>query len=92
MTRVTNEGNGTIHFEFGPHGTVFNNRKNKRVKLELSWSSLKDVDPGELVLYYFNDDENVQDWVVETTAEFKNNEKKAVLYIDHFSKYYYDRP
>ena len=89
MTRHTNKNAGRIHFEFGPHGTIFNNGKNKQVQLELSWSTLKDVNPGELTLYYY--DENENKWVIETTAEWNNNEKKAVLRIDHFSKYYYNR-
>ena len=88
MKRFT-VGDTGIYFEFGPHGITFNNRKNKSVKVELSWATLQDVNPDELVLYYFNED--LGEWVVETTAEFKNNEKKAVLYLDHFSKYYYDR-
>ena len=82
---VISDGVSRIDFNFGPHGTVFN----KPVQLELSWATLKDVTADELILYYY--DEKLGEWVEETTAVWDETGKKAVLYIDHFSRYYFDR-
>ena len=87
MSRVTDQLTGSIHFEFGPHGTVFSARKPAR--LELSYSTLRDGTEANLDLYYFN--EATQEWQLETSAIFKGRDKKAILEIDHFSRYYFRR-
>jgi len=83
---VTSDELEHIDFVFGPHGTVFNSP----VELELSWATINGATSSDLVLYHWH--ESSQQWVEETTAVWDDNNKKATLYIDHFSKYYYDRP
>jgi len=51
---------------------------------------LEDVTAEELILYYY--DEDLEEWVEETTAVFNENSKKATLSINHFSEYYFRRP
>jgi len=80
---VTSDDVSETHFTFGPHGTVFNTP----VELKLSWSILKDLTSQDLILYYWDGEQ----WVEETTAVWDDNGKKATLYIDHFSEYYYSR-
>jgi hypothetical protein len=82
---VISDGVSRVDFNFGPHGMVFA----KSVRLELSWATLKDVTADDLILYYY--DEELGEWVEETSAVWDETGKKAVLYIDHFSKYYFDR-
>jgi hypothetical protein len=74
-----------IRFHFEPHGTEFQ----VPVQLELSWTALKDVSVDDLMLYYWDDEQGK--WVEETRAEFNEKTKKATLYLDHFSYYYYGR-
>jgi len=80
---VTSDEVSDTHFTFGPYGTVFNTP----VELKLSWSTLKDLTSQDLILYYWDGEQ----WVEETTAVWDDNGKKATLYIDHFSEYYYSR-
>ena len=82
---VTSDEVSETHFTFGPNGTVFNTP----VELKLSWNTLKDLTSQDLILYYY--DENSGDWVEETSAVWDDNGKKATLYVDHFSEYYYER-
>ncbi|MBC8235766.1 hypothetical protein H8E77_39970 [bacterium] len=74
-----------VDFTFQPHGLQFN----KPVEIKLSWSSLKNVEPEDLILYYYNDE--IGEWVEETKAVWKNNQKHCELRIKHFSSYYYSR-
>lgn len=83
---VASDDESYVNFVFAPHGTVFA----VPAEIQLSWATLKDIeDPNELILYYY--DEESEDWVEETEAVFNENEKKATLYINHFSEYYFTR-
>jgi len=79
------DGESCIHFEFGPHGTQFA----IPAELNLSWASLKKVSSKNLILYYY--DKTLGEWVEETQGVWSDNRKKATLYIDHFSLYYFRR-
>ena len=77
-----------IYFEFGEHGTEFA----IPAQIELSWSTMKDITSSEeLILYYYDDSNGKGKWLEETTAVWDDIGKKATLFINHFSKYYYDR-
>jgi len=80
--QITTDEKSNVYFEFGPHGTYFN----EPVELELSWESLRHVKGKDLILYYY--DENVEDWVEETNGKWNNKDKKVTLYINHFSLYH----
>jgi hypothetical protein len=85
---VSSDSVAETQFNFGPHGTVFN----QPVELQLSWqtlNNLQDLSSQDLVLYYY--DESLGQWLEETTAVWDDNGKKATVYIDHFSYYYYGR-
>ena len=82
---MTSDDVSRVDYEFGPHGTVFN----VPVELRLSWSTLRDMTSADLTLYYY--EESSGTWVEETTAIWDDNGKKASLFIDHFSKYYFER-
>lgn len=77
--------NKKVEFYFEPHGTQFL----KPVEIHLSWASLKDAEASDLILYYWDDE--IGDWVEETEAVWKNNERHCELQINHFSYYYYAR-
>ncbi|MBM3243001.1 hypothetical protein FJZ31_42620 [Candidatus Poribacteria bacterium] len=72
-------------FYFEPHGLQFL----KPVTIQLSWASLKNVTANDLILYYWNDE--IGQWVEETQAIWRNNERYCELTINHFSYYYYQR-
>ena len=82
---VWSDGVSRMDFHFEPHGIVFA----VPVELQLPWSTLKKTSAGDLVLYYY--DESLRQWVEETRAIWDEKKKKATLYIDHFSRYYYKR-
>lgn len=82
---VSTDRSSYISFTFGPYDTVFD----VPVEIQLSWSALKDFDTEDGILYYW--DEDLNEWMEETTAVFDHNNKKATLYVDHFSSYYYPR-
>jgi len=84
---ITSDKVSRVDFHFEPHGTVFA----KPVEIELSWAMLQDgtLKPQDLILYYY--DESVEDWVEETTACWKRQDKVAVIYVNHFSLYYFRR-
>jgi hypothetical protein len=72
-----------IHYIFGPHGTVFN----VPVQLEMSWSYLNDYD-GPLQLWYLEDNLG---WVIVEDAIIEETNSRCIVYVDHFSEYYYPR-
>jgi len=84
---ITTDCESSVYFEFGPDGSQFD----IPVVLELSWKSLpSDVNADDLILYRYDD--NNDEWVEEAHGEWHNGHKKVTLHIDHFSKYYFDRP
>lgn len=81
---ITTDHETRVDFEFGPHGTKFD----KPVEIKLSWAYLgNNVKSDALILYYYDNGK----WVEETTGKWEDNEKHVKLYIDHFSRYYYNR-
>ena len=73
-----------IHYIFGPSGTVFN----ELIEIKVPWSYLKDYD-GDLELWSLNDDD---EWTLVEDAIIDQQKKRYILYIDHFSEYYFPRP
>lgn len=73
-----------VEFEFGPHTPKFG----AEVQLDLSWAYLpSNVKEKDITLYYWNG----SDWQPEVTGTWEGNEKKVKLYLDHFSRYYFER-
>jgi len=73
-----------IHAIFGPYGTFFN----VPVRLEMPWSTyLKDYE-GPLELWYLEDNGEL---VLVEDAIIEKNKSRFILYVNHFSEYYYPR-
>jgi len=75
---------GKIHYTFGPHGTVFK----EPVRLEMPWSYLGDYD-GPLQLWYLEEN---GEWVLVEDAVIEETTKSCIVYVEHFSQYYFPRP
>jgi hypothetical protein len=71
-----------IHYIFAPHGTVFN----ESVRLEIPWSYLEDYE-GPLELWYLDGNE----WVLVEDAIIEVENSRFIVYVDHFSEYYFPR-
>ena len=82
LSMTIHTGECSIGFEFGPHGTVFN----VPVQLELSWSTMRDVDAEDIVLYYYNDETG--EWQEETSGVWDTRHKKVTLELNHFSAWF----
>jgi len=72
-----------IHFILGPGGAAFN----LPVRLEMSSSYLKDYD-GPLQLWHLEDN---GEWVLVEDAIIEETNSRCIVYVDHFSEYYYPR-
>ena len=72
-----------IHYIFGPHGTFFN----QPVRIEMNWGYLKHYS-GPIQLWYLEDDGEVT--LVED-AIIEDNKKLCIVYVNHFSNYYFPR-
>jgi len=72
-----------IHCIFGPHGAVFY----LPVRLEMSSSYLNDYD-GPLQLWCLEDN---GEWVLVEDAIIEETNSRCIVYVDHFSEYYYPR-
>jgi hypothetical protein len=98
--------NGKIHYVFGPHGTVFNlpvrlemnwgvlnnYDGDKNLWYLLSEVQTMDLETNLVTLGYSDweiDDEN-QLWVIEDTT-IEEATSSFIVYVDHFSEYYYPR-
>ncbi|MBC8232718.1 hypothetical protein H8E77_24480 [bacterium] len=71
-----------IHYIFAPHGTVFN----ESVRLEIPWSYLEDYE-GPLELWYLDGNE----WVLVEDAIIEVENNRFIVYVEHFSEYYFPR-
>ncbi|MBM3242998.1 hypothetical protein FJZ31_42605 [Candidatus Poribacteria bacterium] len=77
------ESEAKIHYIFGPHGTFFN----VTVRVEMPWSYLKNYN-GPLQLWYLEDN-----GVLTIAKDACPDEigKRYVVYVNHFSEYYFPR-
>lgn len=82
---VTTDKKYRTDFVFAPHGTVFA----EPARLELSWDTLKGAKKKDLILYYY--DEAKGEWAEETIGQWIEEEKKVVLFVNHFSQYHFNR-
>jgi hypothetical protein len=71
-----------IHYIFAPHGTAFN----EPVRLEIPWSYLEDYE-GPLELWYLDGNE----WVLVEDAIIEVENSRFIVYVNHFSEYYFPR-
>jgi hypothetical protein len=77
-----NHEENQIHYIFGPHGTAFN----EPVRLEIPWSYLEDYE-GPLELWYLDGNE----WVLVEDAIIEVENSRFIVYVNHFSEYYFPR-